>query len=328
MSNKSNPKSLAAIHLELEEKSDKMAIDTLNRLYLKNQNKQYEESEKLIDMHTHTNYSDGQLSPNELIKLAYRRNIEVLSITDHDTVEGLKNIDYNMPELNHIKLIPGIELNAKVDKGSMHILGYNIDKDNIALNQKLNELRTNRANRIISILEQIKKDYGIIFSYEELRGLFTANHNLGRPDIAILCVKNGYATSVQDAFDKYLTPAYNKTRQNNKILTYQECLSLIHNSGGIPVLAHPKSLELNEKELLLLIKEMITNGLQGIEVYHSTHTGEEIELYKYIANKYDLLISGGSDYHGITVKPDIELGTGRNNNLKIKKLSILDKMNI
>ncbi len=320
-----NNKSLADFYLEMEEKEDKMALATLEKIYYENIIKPYEEAEKIIDLHTHTNYSDGQLSPNELIQLAVRKKIGTLAITDHDTVEGLKNIDYNMLELKYLKLIPGIELNAKVDKGTMHILGYNIDINNIQLNQKLNELRTNRANRIISILEQIKKDYGIIFSYEDLRTLFTANHNLGRPDIAILCVKNGYASSVQDAFSKYLIPAYNKTRQNNKILTYQECISLIVNSGGIPVLAHPKSLELNEKELLILIKKMITDGLQGIEVYHSTHTKEEIELYLYIAQKYNLLISGGSDYHGITVKPDIELGTGRNNNLKIKRLSILEK---
>ena len=226
--------------------------------------------------------------------------------------------------IKYLRLIPGIELNAKVNKGTMHILGYNIDKDNIPLNQKLYELRSTNANRIISILEQIKKDYNIVFDYEDLRSLFTAKHNLGRPDIAILCVKNGYANSVQDAFDKYLKEANNKVRGKNKVLTYQECITLILNSGGIPVLAHPKTLELTEKELLILIKEMVSYGLQGIEVYHSTHTKEEIELYLYIANKYNLLISGGSDYHGITVKPDIELGTGRNNNLKIKKLSLLD----
>ena len=320
----SKKQTLSEYLYDQERKSDDMAISTLQRFHYENIIKPYEESDKIIDLHTHTNYSDGELSPNELIRLAVKNKIGILAITDHDTVEGLNNIDYNMLELKHLRLIPGIELNAKENKGTMHILGYNIDKDNIPLNQKLYELRSTNANRIISILEQIKKDYNIVFDYEDLRTLFTAKHNLGRPDIAILCVKNGYANSVQDAFDKYLKEANNKVRGKNKVLTYQECITLILNSGGIPVLAHPKTLELTEKELLILIKEMVSYGLQGIEVYHSTHTKEEIELYLYIANKYNLLISGGSDYHGITVKPDIELGTGRNNNLKIKKLSLLD----
>ena len=142
-----------------------------------------------------------------------------------------------------------------------------------------------------------------------------------------MCVKYGYATSIQDAFNKYLIEAYNKTRSTSKGLSYQECIELILQSKGIPILAHPKSLELPEKEFLILLKEMINSGLKGIEVYHSSHTEEEIKYYLEIANKYDLLISGGSDYHGKTIKPDIELGTGKNNGTRIKKLSLLDKLN-
>lgn len=300
---------------------------SLNEFYLDRVINQYINSDKIIDMHTHTKYSDGELSPEELIRLALQNKISTIAITDHDTVEGLKNIDYSMQELKYVTLVPGIELNAKVSKGTMHILGYNIDINNEELNKKLNEVRTNNANRIISILEQIKRDYGIIFNYEDLKNLFAANHNLGRPDIAKLCVKYGYAVSVQDAFNKYLKEINNKIRGKNKGLSYQECLSLILNSGGIPVLAHPKTLELNEKELLILLKELMINGLQGIEVYHSTHTKEETNLYLSIASQYNLLISGGSDYHGTAVKPDIELGTGRNHNLKIKKLTLLDEIN-
>ena len=175
-------------------------------------------------------------------------------------------------------------------------------------------------------MEQIKRDYGIRFSYEDIKKLVNANHNLGRPDLAKLCVKYGYATSIKDAFDKYLVDAYNKTRHSNNQLQYQECLELIINSGGIPVLAHPKSLELSEKEFLILLKDMISCGLQGIEVYHSSHTKKEMNYYLSIAAEYGLLVSGGSDFHGKSVKPDIELGTGKNNNIKIKKLSLLDKL--
>lgn len=279
---------------------------------------------KLIDMHTHTNYSDGELSPDELIKLAIKKNIGTIAITDHDTIEGIKKVDKN--KYKNIKIINGIELSAKVSIGRMHILGYGIDLNNKILNSKMSELKDNSINSVLSVMEQIKRDYGIRFKYDDIKELINANHNLGRPDLAKLCVKYCYANTVQDAFDKYLIDAYNKTRQTSKGLQYQKCLKLIINSGGIPVLAHPKSLELNKKDFLILLKDMIKNGLKGIEVYHSSHTNEDMDYYYNIAKKYNLLISGGSDYHGEFVKPDIVLGTGKNNNIKIKELSLLDKI--
>ena len=284
--------------------------------------------DKLVDMHTHTNYSDGELSPQDLIKLAINSNIGTLAITDHDTIEGIKQVDRNSDFIveSGIKIINGIELTAKVDKGTMHILGYGIDINNELLNKKMIELRDISISATLAILDQIKKDYNIIFSDEDIFNLINANHNIGRPDLAKLCIKYGYAKSVDDAFNKYLIDAHNKTRKTGKGLKYQECLELIHNSGGIPVLAHPKTLKLSEKEFLILLKNMINNGLQGIEVYHSSHSKEEIAYYLEIARRFNLLVSGGSDYHGKSVKPDIELGTGKQNNLKIKKLSILDKL--
>ena len=284
--------------------------------------------EKLVDMHTHTNYSDGELSPEELIKLAISKNIKALAITDHNTIEGIKTINRNSSFIinSGINIISGIELSAKTDQGTMHILGYNIDINNPNLNKKLSTLKDNSINSVLSILEQIKRDYDIVFCYEDIRKLINTNHNLGRIDIAKLCVMYGYASNIKDAFNKYLISAYNKTRDMNKKMNYQECLELIRNSGGIPVLAHPKSLNLPEKEFLILLKDMIKYGLEGIEVYHSTHTPEEMSYYHQIANQYNLLISGGSDYHGKGIKPDIELGTGKNHNLKIKQLSLLDKL--
>ena len=279
----------------------------------------------LIDLHTHTNYSDGELSPNELIELASSKNIKILGITDHDTLEGLRNIDRTNPIIdNEIKVINGIELTAKVSKGTMHILGYDIDINEQTLNNKMIELKDNSINFVLSLMEQLKKDYKIYFSYNDIKELINKNHKLGRPDIAKLLIKNGHASSVDDAFNKYLISANDKVRGVKKGITYEECLNLILNSKGIPVLAHPKTLKLEEKEFLILLKKMISLGLKGIEVYHSSHTKEEIDYYLNIANKYDLLISGGSDYHGKTIKPDVELGTGKNNNLKIKSLSLLN----
>ena len=278
-------------------------------------------NKELIDLHTHTSYSDGDLTPDELIKEAIKKNIKTLAITDHDTVQGLQSITYDYK--NSINLIPGIELTAKVNRGRMHILGYGIDIYNNELNEKIKQLKSNSVNSVLSVLEQIKKDYGIIFSYDEIKELINTVGNIGRPNIAQLCIKNKYASNVQEAFDKYLVPAYEKIKNHNKRISYKECIDLIIKSGGIPILAHPKSLNLSDKELLTLLKEMISCGLSGIEVYHSSHSEEEQKKYLQIANDLNILISGGTDYHGKSVKPDIELGTGKNNNIKIKSLSIL-----
>ena len=280
--------------------------------------------EKLIDMHMHTTYSDGELSPDELINLAIEKNIQTMAITDHDTIEGIKRVDKS--KYPDIEIINGIELSAKFDIGQMHILGYDIDLESEILNNKMTELKNNSIDSLLSTMEQIKRDYGIRFSYEDIKKMINSSHNLNRVDLAKLCVKYGYADNVQDAFDKYLRRARKEVKKYIKGLEYQDCIELILNSGGIPVLAHPKSLKLNKEDFLILLEDMINCGLQGIEVYHSSHSKEEMDLYLKIAEEYNLLISGGSDYHGPIAKPDIEIGTGENNNLKIKKLSLLDKI--
>ena len=310
----------------IEHDENNRAIQTLNRYYYENVIKPYLESDKIIDLHTHTNFSDGELSPDKLIREAIQNRIGTIAITDHDTIRGIQNLDKESQIIldSGIQIIDGIELSAKSKKGSMHILGYDIDINNQELNNKMSLLRDNAFNATLSVMEQIKRDYNIVFKYEDIKNLINSQHNIGRPDLAKLCIKYGYASSVQDAFDKYLNEARNKTRSTAKGLPKEECIKLITASNGIPVLAHPKTLELSEKELLILIREMIEYGLKGIEVYHSSHTKEEIELYLSIAKKYNLLISGGSDYHGPLVKPNINIGTGENHNLNIKELSLVN----
>ena len=285
--------------------------------------------EKLIDMHIHSNYSDGEFNPNEIITMAYDKEIKTIAITDHDSINGLKaiNRDVDIIQNGDIEVFNGIELSAKVTKGRMHILGYDFDIDNYDLNEKMSELKDNSLNSVLSTMEQIKRDYGIRFKYEDIRELINADHNLGRPDLARLCIKYGYAKTVDEAFDKYLEPAYDVVRMLGcrKGITYKECINLIKNSNGIPILAHPKSLELTNDEFINILEDMIDCGLMGIEVYHSSHTIDEMNYYLEIANKYNLLVSGGSDYHGPNTKPNISLGTGEDN-LKIKKLSLVDSL--
>ena len=175
-----------------------------------------------------------------------------------------------------IQIINGIELSTSFPRGTLHILGYGIDITNTELNKKMEELKNNTWNHIVSIIEQLKKDYNIFFKYDEIKNLMTKNHTLTTLDIAKLCVKNGYASSIQEAYEKYLIKANKRIRNINKELSYQSCIELISNIGGIPVLANPKALEIPEKEFLVLLKKMINCGLQGIETYHSEYTEEEI----------------------------------------------------
>ncbi len=280
------------------------------------------ESRKIIDLHTHTCFSDGDLTPNQLVTRAHNLNLSDVAITDHDTLLGVQALDRSEVP-SDINVVDGIELTAKVSKGRMHILGLGLDIYDPKLNGKMEELQNNSLYSVISYINQLKKDYGIIFSTEDIRSILNTNKNIGRPDLALLCVKYGYATDVNDAFEKYLIDVYKKVRPSNKGLTYADCLKLINDAGGVAVLAHPHSLELSDLELYKLLRDMIDLGLKGIEVFHSNHSEEEMKKYFEMSQELGLLYSGGSDYHGVSVKPDIELGVGRGNIL-IKKLSVLD----
>ena len=197
------------------------------------------------------------------------------------------------------------------------------DKLRAMLQYGVNRISVNTQSTNDSILKAIGRNH----TYEDLKNLINSEHNLGRPDVAKLLVKNGYAKNVQQAFVKYLNDVKSKLGDRVKGIPYEECIDLIINSGGIPVLAHPKTLKLDDNELRELVKHMKSIGLNGIEVYHSIHNEEERNNYLNMANDFDLLISGGTDYHGPINKPNIKLGSGDNGNVKIKKLTLLDELN-
>lgn len=279
----------------------------------------------LIDLHTHTSYSDGEKNPNELVEKADDEGLETIAITDHDTLLGVQNmtIPKNKRKVN---VINGIEVSIKVPKGRMHVLGQDIDIWNKDLNDAMTNLHNRSVYSVAGVICQLKKDYGIVFSTEEILNILNAQRNIGRPDVAKLLIQYGYASSVQEAFDKYLIEAYEKLGDVAKGISFPECAELIHNANGYVVLAHPISLELTPEELDKKIEYLVDNGLDGIEVYHSNHSPANVEEYLRLAEKYNLLISGGSDYHGPSIKPDIELGTGKGN-VKVKQLTLLDSIN-
>lgn len=276
----------------------------------------------LIDLHTHTTASDGQYSPSEVIEMAEKNKVKTIAITDHDTVKGLTDINYNNP---NILIIPGIELTVKREKGRMHILGLNIDYNNKELNNYLLTIKENNRRNLRNIINYLI-EHNIILDKDDVDKIFQKETNIGRPDVAKLLIKEGYVTSVQEAFDKYLIEAFNQTRKNNVGYSYDTIIKLILNANGIPILAHPNSLELNHEEFEILIKDMIDKGLLGLEIYHPNMNQDEREYYMSIAKKYDLLYSGGTDFHGEKVKPDIKLGLGKDN-IFIEDIPILKYIN-
>ena len=258
----------------------------------------------MFDLHIHTTFSDGQYTPEEIVKLAADAGITVLSITDHDSVAGLASGKAAADKMG-IKFINGIEISCQVHR-ELHILGYGIDYNEPALlNTCLNfaKLREERAHRIIDFL----CERGISISLDEVRKIALGSAVIGRPHFAQVLVNHGYVATIREAFDKYLAAAeFDKIERPKP--TAEEGIALIAKAGGIPVLAHPALLKLDSSAEEELIKRLMGFGLKGIECLYSLHTLEQTEYYCSLAEKYDLLITGGSDFHGEKIKPEIKMG--------------------
>jgi 3',5'-nucleoside bisphosphate phosphatase len=258
----------------------------------------------MIDLHVHTNISDGTYSPEEVILVAAEKGVTAIAITDHDSVGGVDRAR-NRGAAVGIEVVPGVEVSTHWDHGIMHMLGYFIDPSDSELLSTLNYLKNGRRDRIPRIVAKLK-DCGIRISEDEVYELAVGGVP-GRPHIANVLVQNKYVKSVQDAFDLYLkqgAPAYvNKTK-----LPPSEAINIIARSGGLPVLAHPYSLgEDDPTRLEAIVRELKDRGLRGIEVYYPLHKPDQIDLYLSLATDLDLAVTGGTDFHGSN-KPGIELG--------------------
>ena len=272
----------------------------------------------MIELHSHSTHSDGTKTPSELLNIAKEKEISVYSITDHEDIEGSKKL-ISLPH-DGITIYSGVELNAKVDKGQMHILGYNIDLDNKQLNKRLKELKLNAIHNLMLYVKQLKEDYGIELPKEDIENIINKEGNIGRPLLALLLVKYGHCKTVAESFENLLNDR--KIRDQKMWITKEECIKLINEAGGVAVLAHPFTLKLSNEELEKELQELIKLGLKGIEIVHSKGKEDERIFYKKMAKKYNLITTGGTDYHGPEVKPNIELGTGINNNVNLNKEDI------
>jgi predicted metal-dependent phosphoesterase TrpH len=267
-----------------------------------------------IDLHIHTTASDGNHTPNEIIEMARQLHLRAFSITDHDTISGVKEIiAQNLP--GDLKFVSGVEISASAPKsfkvsGSLHLLGYGINPNDSGLNKLLVLLRRSRDHRIPRILDRLNQ-LGIHLNIAEIKRQ-AKKSVLGRPHIAKALVANGYASSVDDAFNRFLgkqKPAYvDKFR-----LPCQKAIKAIDNAGGIAVLAHPFLVDQNFEKIETLTDLLIPFGLAGIEGIYPEHPKAAVFFYKSLAKRKGLLITGGTDFHGPNIRPGVELGSAKGN---------------
>jgi hypothetical protein len=244
---------------------------------------------KFADLHIHTNFSDSTLSPQEVIQYAHKNNLAAVAITDHDCVDGIEPAIKEALPFN-IEVIPGIELTAEIDQAEVHILGYLIDYKQDWFIKKLDEIRSTRVKRIYAMVDKLKT-LGVNIQPEEVFEL--ARGSVGRLHLARVLKNDGFVSSLKEAFDNFLgeqSPAYVARFR----LSPKGAIEIISRLSGISVLAHPSTMGKDE-----LIPQLVEHGLDGIEVYYPEQAESVTKYYENLANKYNLLITGGSDCHGL-----------------------------
>ena len=259
---------------------------------------------KYIDLHVHSNASDGSYAPAEVVRQAKEGGLAAMALTDHDTVDGLPEAVAAGQRLG-VEVIPGVEISAQFPGGTMHIVGLLIEYHDGLLDRRLAVLKQARIDRNPQIIKKLN-DLGIAITMARVEEI-SGGGQVGRPHIARALMEAGYVSSIQEAFDKYL--AYQRPGYVSKFrFPPNEALAMIREAKGIPVLAHPFTLNLAAVSLKNLIIELKAQGLAGLEVFYSEHTPEQEALYLKLARELDLLVTGGSDYHGQN-KPEITLGS-------------------
>ena len=263
---------------------------------------------KLIDLHTHSLKSDGAQTPADVVRTAHAAGLSAIALSDHDNIEGVPEAMAEGERLG-IEVIPAVELSAQSDT-ELHILGYFIDIHNKRLNDAMAYALKVRDERQEETCRKLNEQ-GFQITMEEAREEAHGNPVLCRAHFAQIMVRKGYAESVKDAFNRYLSVgcyAYS----NRQALTATEAVSLIREAGGIAVAAHLHLIKKPDDELREYLKALIPYGLDGIEGYYTDYTPDMEQRYRAMAKELGLVISGGTDYHGAN-KPHITIGQGRGN---------------
>jgi hypothetical protein len=259
----------------------------------------------MIDLHVHSIFSDGSLTPAQLVDTAEREKLTAMGLTDHDSTDGIAPF-LSACQGRKLKGIGGVEISVDYNPGTMHMLGYFVQPDNGPLREVLSLIRDGRDVRNREILGKLNS-LGLNITWDQVKEKAVGGV-MGRPHFAQALVDAGYVKAFKDAFDRYLAkgkPAY----ADRFRLTPQKGIELIRGAGGVAVLAHPATLRQSAADLRKLAGELREAGLQGVEVYYSEHSAGQVEQYSKLCKDYGLLMTGGSDFHG-TINPDIKLGRG------------------
>lgn len=266
---------------------------------------------RTVDLHTHSNKSDGSYSPSELVDYAIAKGLAAIALTDHDTTDGLAEAIAYADALSQsgqpsVEVVPGIEFSTKHEGKDVHIVGLYIAYDSPDFDAKLQEFVNSRISRNIKMCNNLR-EAGIDITYEKLQER-NPDAVITRAHYASYLFEEGYVKNRQDAFAQYLGD-HTKYFVPREKVTPAQAVSLILQAGGIPVLAHPPLYHLGKDRLDDLVSSLKDVGLMGIEALYSTYTNQDERDMRRLALKYDLLLSGGSDFHGAN-KPNLDLGTG------------------
>ena len=271
---------------------------------------------KTIDLHVHSNFSDGSESTEKLIELATAANLAAFALTDHDTTNGYKSLyeasskhNAGLPKEEQLEVLPGVEISAAYKNGDIHILGLLVDPNDSEFNALLKSAEKERIARNIKMVDNLK-NAGLDISYEEIVAS-APDSIITRAHFGKYLVEKGIVSDYPSAFEKYLgdnTPYY----VARKFTSPKDAIEGIIKSGGVPVLAHPIIYRLPIKELEALVDTLISYGLRGIETLYSSHSKQDENYLRGLAKRKDLIITGGSDFHG-KPKPAINMGIGRGN---------------
>jgi predicted metal-dependent phosphoesterase TrpH len=255
-----------------------------------------------VDLHIHSTASDGLFTPSEVVRLALERGLAVIALTDHDTLSGVAEAQHAAVGTG-LEVITGVEVNSEGEWGDLHFLGYYVDPENGPLQERLRAMQHARLERAHRMLERLR-EMGMVLEWEEVRVL-AGGDAVGRPHVARALLNRGYVKTLQEAFDRFLGndgPAYVPRPR----LTPPEVIQAINEAGGVPVIAHPAHSGL---AAVRCIPEFVGYGLRGVEVYYPDHSPEEVEMLLGLCQKYELLATGGSDFHGPGVKEGASLGS-------------------
>ncbi|GFZ29871.1 phosphatase [Clostridium zeae] len=268
-----------------------------------------------VDFHTHTIFSDGGSTPKELIDDAVAGEVKAIALTDHDNIEGIYEVS-RLTKENNIEFLNGIEISALYKDGRIiHILGIGIDLDNAQFLKAYNEMKEARHESVGAILSIIKEQ-GIDIDINQLKEKSFRKY-LDRYDIYKYFVENKICETAQGIWDKYLDPIPYGEKELFKV---EDAIRVIKEAGGLSFLAHYNKhmgfAGLYNEQIEEEISYLVSLGLDGLERYYPSHGEEDYKFLDYLINKYNLMISGGTDYHGKN-RPDIKIGSGKDNNLTI-----------